>query len=109
MLAATNAPWDLDDALLRPGRFDRTIFVPPPDEPARVEILTIHLKDRPLEDVSSARLASLTDRFFGADLEALVERAFDEVIEEAVVSRPASDPPASCRRSRSASPRQPPR
>lgn len=92
VLAATNAPWDLDDALLRPGRFDRSVFVPPPDEAARVEILGIHLADRPLDGVTAEALARRTDRFSGADLEALVERTFDLVIEEALET--GTEPPA---------------
>lgn len=92
VLAATNAPWDLDDALLRPGRFDRTIFVPPPDAEARAEILAIHLQDRPVDRVDAKALAARTDRFSGADLQGLVERAFDEVIEEALET--GEEPPA---------------
>lgn len=95
VLAATNAPWDLDDALLRPGRFDRTVFVPPPDEVARAEILRIHLEGRPAEGVSVERLAKDTERFSGADLEGLVERAYDEVIEEALET--GEEPPAQMR------------
>ncbi|MEO0603605.1 MAG: ATP-binding protein [Myxococcota bacterium] len=92
VLAATNAPWDLDDALLRPGRFDRTVFVPPPDDAARAEILKIHLGARPVKDLSLKGLAERTERFSGADLEGLVERAYDEVIEEALASE--TEPPA---------------
>ena len=92
VLAATNAPWDLDDALLRPGRFDRTLFVPPPDAPAREEILRIHLEGRPIGAVDLKDLAGRTERFSGADLRALVERAFDEVVEEALQT--GTEPPA---------------
>jgi len=91
VLAATNAPWDVDDALKRPGRFDRTIFVPPPDEDARRHIIRLLLTDRPSEEVDLKRLAKTTPLFSGADLSALVERAVDIVIEEALDS--GQEPP----------------
>lgn len=68
-LGATNAPWDVDGALRRPGRFDRAVFVPPPDAPARAAILTANLAGLPVgDDVSVDRLAAATDSFSGADL-----------------------------------------
>jgi transitional endoplasmic reticulum ATPase len=82
VLAATNAPWDVDEATKRPGRFDRVVFVPPPDPPARERILTLQLADRPAEDVDVARIAKQTPLFSGADLRALVERALDIVIDD---------------------------
>jgi transitional endoplasmic reticulum ATPase len=54
VLAATNAPWDVDEAIKRPGRFDRVLFVPPPDQPARERILTLHLSDRPTHTTSTS-------------------------------------------------------
>jgi transitional endoplasmic reticulum ATPase len=76
IVAATNRPDMLDPALLRPGRFDRIVEVPPPDEPARREILAIHAKGRPLaKDVDLAWLAGETDGLTGAQLEALVDEA----------------------------------
>ena len=51
VLAATNAPWHLDAAFRRPGRFDRIVFVPPPDAPARAEILRILLHDKPTQNI----------------------------------------------------------
>jgi transitional endoplasmic reticulum ATPase len=84
VLAATNAPWDVDEAIKRPGRFDRVLFVPPPDQPARERILTLHLSDRPTDDVNVTRLAKKTPLFSGADLRALVERAVDLVIDDAL-------------------------
>lgn len=95
VLAATNAPWDVDDALKRPGRFDRTIFVPPPDEEARHHILALKLAGRPHEGVDLKRLARSTPLFSGADLEALVERAVDAVIEEALDT--GREPPLTAR------------
>ena len=84
VLAATNAPWDVDEAMKRPGRFDRVVFVPPPDPAARERILALHLSDRPADNVDIARLAKQTPLFSGADLRALVERAVDLVIDEAL-------------------------
>ncbi len=86
VLAATNAPWDVDDALKRPGRFDRLVFVPPPDDEARRRILEVLLRGRPVQGVDVKRLARDTPLFSGADLRALVDRGIDEAIEEALAS-----------------------
>ena len=76
VIAATNRPDLLDSALLRPGRFDRLIYVPPPDFKARIEILKIHSKGKPLaEDLNLEELAKLTEGYTGADLENLVNTA----------------------------------
>jgi transitional endoplasmic reticulum ATPase len=80
VLAATNTPWRVDDALRRPGRFDRILFVPPPDILAREAILKIHLRDLPAEKLDLGKLSQLTDRFSGADLRAAVERASEKAI-----------------------------
>jgi SpoVK/Ycf46/Vps4 family AAA+-type ATPase len=84
VLAATNAPWDVDEAMKRPGRFDRILFVPPPDPPAREHILSLHLVGRPSESINLAPIARRTPLFSGADLRALVERAVDLVIDDAL-------------------------
>jgi SpoVK/Ycf46/Vps4 family AAA+-type ATPase len=68
VLAATNQPWDVDPALRRPGRFDRVLFVSPPDLDARVAILKFHLRDRPLGPLDLNRLARETEGYSGADL-----------------------------------------
>lgn len=68
ILAATNQPWDLDPALRRPGRFDRVLFVPPPDAQARTAILRYHMAGRPLGPVDFDQLAVGTDGYSGADL-----------------------------------------
>ncbi|MEM5793134.1 MAG: AAA family ATPase [Candidatus Aenigmatarchaeota archaeon] len=75
VIAATNRPDMLDPALLRPGRFDRKILVPGPDEKARLKILEIKTKKMPLKDVDLKKLAKDTEGFSGADLEALVREA----------------------------------
>ena len=91
ILSATNAPWDVDDALKRPGRLDRPLFVPPPDDRARRRILELALAQRHAEGVDVKQLARGTALFSGADLWALVEAAIDEVIDEALDS--GSEPP----------------
>ncbi|RLG46162.1 MAG: AAA family ATPase, partial [Thermoproteota archaeon] len=69
VVGATNMPDLLDPALLRPGRFDKLIYVPPPDFRARVEILKAKCTNLPLaEDVNFESLAKATERFSGADL-----------------------------------------
>ncbi|NJE60228.1 CDC48 family AAA ATPase [Thermococcus sp. 21S7] len=76
VIAATNRPDILDPALLRPGRFDRLILVPAPDEKARLEILRVHTKRVPLAgDVNLRELAKKTEGYSGADIEALVREA----------------------------------
>jgi len=76
VIAATNRPDILDPALLRPGRFDKVIFVPPPDEDARYEIFKIHTRNMPLaDDVDLRRLAKMTEYYSGADIEAVVIEA----------------------------------
>ena len=77
VLAATNAPWHVDDALRRPGRFDRVVFVPPPDAPAREAILRLHLSGKPQADIDLAEVVRRTEGFSGADLRAIVERAVE--------------------------------
>ena len=62
MLAATNHPWDVDSALRRPGRFDRTLLVLPPDQPAREAILRYHLRERPVAGIDLKALAKRTRR-----------------------------------------------
>ncbi|MEM3480395.1 MAG: CDC48 family AAA ATPase [Candidatus Korarchaeum sp.] len=76
VIAATNRPDLVDPALLRPGRFDRLIYVPPPDKEARLQILRIHTKGKPLApDVDLEELAARTEGYTGADLANLVNLA----------------------------------
>lgn len=84
VLAATNAPWHLDPALRRPGRFDRVIFVPPPDAEARTEILRILLRDKPVEQTDYRQLAERSDGFSGADLKGIVDVAVEAKLREAL-------------------------
>lgn len=82
ILGATNVPWAIDPAFRRPGRFDRVLFVPPPDRTAREAILKILLTDRPQGGpIDLGAVAKATAGFSGADLENLVETAADAAIE----------------------------
>ncbi len=80
VLAATNVPWDVDIALRRPGRFDRTLLVLPPDAPAREAILRYHLRERPIEKVDLGKLVKLTEGRSGADLAHLCESAAETAL-----------------------------
>ncbi len=76
VIAATNRPDILDPALLRPGRFDRLVYVPVPDKESRVEIFRIHLRGKPVaEDVNIEELANRTEGYTGADIEAVCNEA----------------------------------
>jgi transitional endoplasmic reticulum ATPase len=86
VLAATNAPWHMDSAFRRPGRFDRVIFVPPPDAEARADILRLLLAGKPQDGVDAAAVAKKTERFSGADLKAVVDRAIEARLDDAVAS-----------------------
>src|SRR2546425_12530907 len=78
ILAATNAPWHLDSAFRRPGRFDRVLFVPLPDAPARASILRLHCRGKPVEEIDYEHVAKRTDSFSGADLKAVVDVAVEK-------------------------------
>lgn len=84
VLGATNAPWHVDSAFRRPGRFDQVLFVPPPDNAARAETLKILLEGKPAEDIDYAQIASKTNEFSGADLKAVVDRAIESKLQEGV-------------------------
>jgi transitional endoplasmic reticulum ATPase len=76
VIGATNRPDILDPALLRPGRFDRIIYVPPPDIEGRYQIFQIHTREMPLaDDVDLRKLAEMTEGYTGADIEALCREA----------------------------------
>jgi len=82
VLGSTNVPWALDPAFRRPGRFDRVVFVPPPDQAARRAILELLLAGRPAEpDLDLGAVAKATSTFSGADLSQIVETASDEAIQ----------------------------
>ncbi|WP_328944712.1 ATP-binding protein [Streptomyces sp. NBC_00250] len=80
VLAATNVPWDVDIALRRPGRLDRTLLVLPPDATARESILRYHLRERPIEAVDLGKLVKATEDFSGADLAHVCETAAEAAL-----------------------------
>jgi transitional endoplasmic reticulum ATPase len=86
ILAATNAPWHLDSAFRRPGRFDRILFIPPPDAPARASILRILLHNKPSKDIDYDQFAKKTDHFSGADIKAVVDVAIEQKLRDAMKS-----------------------
>lgn len=81
ILAATNAPWHMDTAFRRPGRFDRVVFVPPPDWKARCEIFRILLKGKPTSDIDIETLAKKTDQYSGADVGAVINLAVEDKLQ----------------------------
>lgn len=85
VLAATNHPWDVDTALRRPGRLDRTVLVLPPDTPAREAILNLNLRGRPIDKTVDLNwIAKNTKEFSGADVAHLVESAAEFAMEESL-------------------------
>jgi SpoVK/Ycf46/Vps4 family AAA+-type ATPase len=86
VLAATNQPWDVDPALRRPGRLDRTVLVVPPDEDARSEIFRHHLEGRPVENVELKKLAKASDGLSGADIAYVCELASEFAMEASVAA-----------------------
>jgi SpoVK/Ycf46/Vps4 family AAA+-type ATPase len=84
ILAATNAPWHLDSAFRRPGRFDRVLFIPPPDVAARATILRLQCAGKPIEDIDYEHLGKKTEHFSGADLKAVVDVAVERKLKDAL-------------------------
>jgi transitional endoplasmic reticulum ATPase len=92
VLAATNRPDMVDPALLRPGRFDRIVFVPNPDKATRGKILEIHSGDKPLtEGVKLDRIAEMTEGFSGADMAAVANTAVSLVLHEYLAKYPTPE------------------
>lgn len=90
VVAATNRPDLVDTALLRPGRLDRLVYIPPPGRDARKEIFRIHLKDKPLEkDMDLDELAARTEGYVGADIEGVCREAAMLALRENI--RPGMD------------------
>lgn len=85
IIGATNAPWYLDPAFRRPGRFDRIIFVSPPDVEARTAIFEIQLRDKPKEKIDMAALAKISKEFSGADIKASIDVAIERKLEKAFI------------------------
>lgn len=86
VIGATNQPWALDPAFRRPGRFDQAIFVPPPDAPARAQIIALLAKDKPISNLDVEALVSATSGFSGADLKWVFDRAAELALSAAIHS-----------------------
>lgn len=84
VIGATNMPWALDSAFRRPGRFDRIIFVPPPDKEGREKIFELLLKDKPIGQIDYTKLAKNTDGYSGADIQAVIDIAVESKLEIAM-------------------------
>lgn len=82
ILGATNTPWHLDPAFRRPGRFDRIIFVAPPDEIARTEIFKLSLQGKPCENINMQALANASKEFSGADIKAVIDMAIEDKLQD---------------------------
>jgi transitional endoplasmic reticulum ATPase len=81
ILGATNTPWNLDAAFRRPGRFDRIIFVPPPDPVTRESILKLKLANKPASNINYSQVAGKTEHYSGADLDAIIDIAIELKLE----------------------------
>ncbi len=86
ILGATNTPWNLDTAFRRPGRFDRIVFVDPPDTEGREVILNILMKDKPKAEIDYKSVAKKAKDFSGADLTAVIDIAIETKLEDALKS-----------------------
>ncbi len=84
ILGATNAPWHLDPAFRRPGRFDRILFVPPPDDEARASIIAVMARDKPVDRLDPEAVARKTREFSGADLKAVFDIAIERSLTRAM-------------------------
>src|SRR5919107_1422198 len=92
VIAATNRADMIDPALLRPGRFDKIVFVPMPDKAARQKILEIHSKDKPIgPDVDFAKISEMTEGFSGADTSAVANTAVSLVLHEYLAKYPTPE------------------
>ena len=84
VMAATNAPWHMDPAFRRPGRFDQILFVPPPDEGGREAILKILLKDKPHQKLDFKKVAAKAKEYSGADLAGLIDASVEQLMDESL-------------------------
>lgn len=85
IIGATNTPWNLDSAFRRPGRFDRIVFVPPPDLNSRTSILKLKLNDKPTTNIDLSAIAKKTEHFSGADIDAIIDIAIEQKLEASFI------------------------
>ena len=86
VLAATNAPWHIDPAFRRPGRFDRVLFVPPPDHDSLMEITRLQMKGKPQTEIDYRKIVKKLKGFSGADIKAVVDQAVEAKLRSALKS-----------------------
>jgi len=84
IIGATNLPWEVDSALRRPGRFNKVLFVTPPDKKARVKLFELNMKGKPYEKLDYERLAELTKQYSGADIARICDEASESAFREAI-------------------------
>jgi transitional endoplasmic reticulum ATPase len=84
VIGATNLPWEVDQALRRPGRFNKVIFVPPPDVIARTQIFETTLRNKPTENIDYEKLADLTKKYSAADITQICAEAAEKAFKRAV-------------------------
>lgn len=82
IIGATNTPWNLDPAFRRPGRFDRIIFVPPPDATTRESILRLKLHNKPTGTIDTQAIAKKSENYSGADIDAVIDIAIEQKLED---------------------------
>ena len=78
-IGATNLPWEMDEALMRPGRIDKKLYVPPPDAASRMELFRMYLTGKPISNIDYPGLVRTTENFSGADIRELCNIAAEEV------------------------------
>lgn len=81
IIGATNTPCNLDPAFRRPGRFDRIVFVPPPDVTTRESILRLKLKNKPTGNIDIQTIAKKSENYSGADIDAIIDIAIEQKLE----------------------------
>ncbi|VVB99003.1 VCP-like ATPase [uncultured archaeon] len=87
LVGATNKPSALDPAILRPGRFDKIIYIPPPDAPARAQIFTTSLA-KFLKNIDVKKLASVTDGYSGADISSICQEVKMQLVRDRLKGKP---------------------
>ena len=81
IIGATNTPWNLDSAFRRPGRFDRIVFVPPPDMTSRASILKLKIRNKPTDTIDFQTIAKKSSNYSGADIDAIIDIAIEQKLE----------------------------
>jgi len=84
IIGATNLPWEVDGALRRPGRFDKILFVPPPDKAARARLFELSMAGKPHDDIDYSQLAEMTKQYSAADVVRICDEASEETFKVAI-------------------------